>query len=314
MVPYGRRLGQQDTAGFKSQKARGLAPPEPFFGLDGLYWIDTTFRLLGQKIMTWVVGTPTFFGYAILVSDIRVTVTLPRGQNHYFDCLQKIHPVSKSMLAGFAGSVKIRFRMLGQLEYESAKVSPDEDWVLDIIATTWWPRLARKIFEASEVGEKTLGSQIIIAAGHPDKNMGDAPWPQTGVYTFSSPNFEPKKGDYGQVLSIGSPEKRYTDALNQLVADFSFMQPAVVGEFGPGSTLADALKREIAENPLPGISSLFQVGTVSRMKVSVNNFVETRFMGGGERLEDRFPLLACNYEEFVQICQANGFTAEASLC
>jgi len=213
--------------------------------------------------MTWVVGTPTFFGYAILVSDIRVTVTLADGQKHYLDCLQKIYPVSKSMLAGFAGSVKIGFRMLAQLQYESAKVPPDTDWVLDIIANTWWPRLARRIFEASEAGEKNLGSQIIISAGHPDKNMGDAPWPQTGVYTFSSPNFEPRRGDYGQVLSIGCPEKRYTDALNRVVSDFSFMETAVVGEFGPGSTLAHALKTEIAEDPLPGVSLLFQVGNWS---------------------------------------------------
>ncbi len=264
--------------------------------------------------MTWVVGTPTIFGYAILVSDIRVTFTATDGRKHYFDCLQKIYPVSKSMLGGFAGSVKIGFRMLAQLQYESAKVPPDTDWVLDIIANTWWPRLARRIFEESEAGERNLGSQIILAAAHPAKNMGDSPWPQTQVYIFSSPNFEPIKASYRQILSIGSPDRRYTDTLNRLVSDFAFMQASVAGEFGPGSMLAHALKQEISEAPLPGISSLFQVGTASRAKFTINNFIETRVAASGESQEDSFPRLASNYNEFIQICETNGFGIEASLC
>lgn len=264
--------------------------------------------------MTWVVGTPTLFGYAILVSDIQVTYTGVDDQKHYFDCLQKIHPVSKSMLGGFAGSVKIGFRMLAQLQYESAKVPPDTDWVLDIIANTWWPRLARRIFERSEAGERQLESQIILAAAHPSNNMGDAPYPHTHIYSFSSPDFEPRKAIYRQVLSIGSPDKRYVEALDRLVSDFAFMQAAMAGEFGQGSMLAHALKREIAKAPLAGISSLFQVGTVSRAKFSINNFIETKVSADGETEEDKFPLLASNYDEFVKICQSNGFRAEASLC
>lgn len=264
--------------------------------------------------MTWVVGTPTLFGYAILVSDIRVTFSAANGQKHYLDCLQKIYPVSKSMLGGFAGSVKIGFRMLAQLQYESAKVPPDSDWVLDIIANTWWPRLARSIFRGSETAERDLGSQVILAAAHPSKNMGNAPWPQTNVYSFLSPNFEPKKASYRQVLSIGSSDKRYVEAIDRLVSDFAFMQASVAGEFGTGSMLAHAIKREIAEAPLPGISSVFQVGTVSRKKCAINKFIEGRVTNSGESEEDRFPSLACSYDEFIQICQANGFRVEASLC
>ncbi len=56
--------------------------------------------------MTWVVATPTLLGYALVVSDIRVSW----GTSYYFDCLQKIHLVSPSMIAGFAGSVEIGFK------------------------------------------------------------------------------------------------------------------------------------------------------------------------------------------------------------
>lgn len=264
--------------------------------------------------MTWIVGTPTIFGYAILVSDIRVTFTATDGRKHYLDCLQKIYPVSKSMVGGFAGSVQIGFRMLAQLQYESAKVPPDTDWVLDIIANTWWPRLARRIFKGSEAREKNLGSQIILAAAHPSKNMGDSPWPQTQVYSFSAPNFEPIKASYRQILSIGSPDSRYTDALNRLVSNFVFMQASVAGEFGPGSMLAHALEQEISEAPLPGISLLFQVGIASRAKFTINNFIETRVAASGESREDSFPRLASNYSEFIHVCETNGFGIEASVC
>jgi len=37
--------------------------------------------------MTWAVGTPTMFGYAFGISDVRVTL----GGTE-IDCLQKIYP------------------------------------------------------------------------------------------------------------------------------------------------------------------------------------------------------------------------------
>lgn len=125
--------------------------------------------------MTWVVGTPTLFGYALMVSDIRATLK----DKTYLDHLQKIHLVSPSMVAGISGSIKIGFRLLGELEYESSKAKQDKDWVLDILANTWWPRIARNIFNKSDLEEKFRGSSIILAAPHPTNHLGNASWPET---------------------------------------------------------------------------------------------------------------------------------------
>jgi hypothetical protein len=61
--------------------------------------------------MTWIVGTPTIFGYGFGISDVRVT---PRNGSEV-DCLQKIHPVGRYIAAGFAGDVYIGFAMVEEL-------------------------------------------------------------------------------------------------------------------------------------------------------------------------------------------------------
>lgn len=62
--------------------------------------------------MTWVFGTATeFFGTAICVSDIQVTLS----DGETVDCLQKMYPVARNVVAGFAGDVPLGFSMLSQL-------------------------------------------------------------------------------------------------------------------------------------------------------------------------------------------------------
>ena len=61
--------------------------------------------------MTWVIGGSTIFGYGVLISDVCVSWEL----GYQFDCLQKIYPLSNSIMGGFAGSVKIGFQLLQDL-------------------------------------------------------------------------------------------------------------------------------------------------------------------------------------------------------
>lgn len=262
--------------------------------------------------MTWIVGTPTVFGYAILVSDVQVTFTRPSGQLQFLDCLQKIYPVSKSMLGGFAGSVKIGFRILAELQYESSKLGNDQDWDLERIANTWWPVVAKEVFEKFEAKERNLGSQVILAAAHPSQNNGA--WPRTDVYSFSFPDFEPIKAGSRQVASIGLPNTRYVEAINNVVADFSFMQSSMAEKFGPGSMLAIALGRELENTPLEGVCSFFQVGIASRAKTEINNFIKGIALPDGTIQEPSFPTTAQGPEEFIQICKVNGFKVEAAIC
>ena len=262
--------------------------------------------------MTWIVGTPTLFGYAILVSDIQVTFA-SNDKTQYFDCLQKIYPVSKSILGGFAGSVRIGFRLLEFIRRSSQGAPENMDWSLDVIANTWLPRCFRRIFRFSEPEEKALGSRILLAGAHPWRNNG--PWPHTSVYRFASPNFEPTRANYRQVLAIGSPDGRYMAGITHLVSDFVFMHASVGGEFGPSSMLAHYLMSEVEEAPFPGVSAVFQVGIANRGRVAIDNFIEEKFTADGQK-KDRpgFPRIASTYGEFIQFCESAGLAAGTSLC
>ena len=61
--------------------------------------------------MTWIVGAAAMAGYAVGISDVRVTFADGRES----DCLQKLYPMSRFIAAGFAGSVRIGFAMLDAL-------------------------------------------------------------------------------------------------------------------------------------------------------------------------------------------------------
>jgi hypothetical protein len=57
-------------------------------------------------------GTGTdFLGTAICVSDIQVTLS----DGETVDCLQKMYPVARNVVAGFAGDVSLGFSMLNEL-------------------------------------------------------------------------------------------------------------------------------------------------------------------------------------------------------
>ena len=216
------------------------------------------------------------------------------------------------MIGGFAGSVKIGFRTLAELQYESSKLGDGQDWDLETIANTWWPMVAKEVFGKSEVEERKLGSQVILAAAHPSQNNGA--WPQTDVYSFSSPDFKPVKASYRQVASIGLPNARYVAAINKVVSDFTFMQSSMAEKFGPGSMLASALGRELENCPLEGVSSFFQVGIASRAMNEINNFIKGIALPDGTIQEPSFPTTAQGLKEFIQICKVNGIKVEAAIC
>lgn len=77
--------------------------------------------------MTWVVAASTLYGYGALFSDVQVTFK----DGHTEDILQKAHPISNFIAAGFAGSVRIGFMLLQSL-HEALRLS-DED-----LATLAW--------------------------------------------------------------------------------------------------------------------------------------------------------------------------------
>jgi len=64
--------------------------------------------------MTWAAAASTIFGYGALYSDVQVTFR----DGNTKDLLQKAYPVSNFIAAGFAGSVRIGFKLKwGQVYY-----------------------------------------------------------------------------------------------------------------------------------------------------------------------------------------------------
>src|SRR5450759_2701557 len=97
--------------------------------------------------MTWVVGATSVFGYGALYSDVQVTF----ADGSTRDLVQKAYPLGNFIAAGFAGSVRIGFKLLQSLAV--FLVLPDEAlgshasdpiWV----ATQWAP-IARSVFEGA---------------------------------------------------------------------------------------------------------------------------------------------------------------------
>jgi hypothetical protein len=80
--------------------------------------------------MTWIVGRIIPFGYAVALSDIRVTLR----DDSEVDCLQKIYAVGPFIALGFAGSVAIGFSIVNRLRQLLGPTPPDMAWEPDIVA------------------------------------------------------------------------------------------------------------------------------------------------------------------------------------
>src|SRR5260370_1869114 len=110
--------------------------------------------------MTWVIATNVLLGYAVGISDIRVTFGPPDSTQER-DCLQKIYSVGQDLAAGFAGSVEIGFAMIGSLQKALKLEDRSLAWNPSSIAEQW-PSRARRIFNRYPAAQRQLGSQLIL--------------------------------------------------------------------------------------------------------------------------------------------------------
>src|SRR5437879_4856448 len=103
--------------------------------------------------MTWIIGSPTSFGYVMGLADIQVSWG-ENGPRH--DCLRKVYEVAPFIAAGFSGSVRIGFSLLEDLaQFLSPPPETGESWIPRWVALKW-NRHARRIFrEAPEVERKS---------------------------------------------------------------------------------------------------------------------------------------------------------------
>jgi len=267
--------------------------------------------------VTWIIGSATLFGSAILVSDICVTFTYKDGAKRRDDCLQKIYPLGRFVIGGFAGSVSIGFDTLEKLQREFANGPPDAALDVNMAAHTWLSRVIRRAFRDAPECEQRQGSSIILASAHPTKNRGDAPWPQTDIHIFKSPNFDPVVADPLEMVAIGSGNDAaaHMDAIRELRTDTGFLKAAVIdNKTGQASLLAHLVGTTLKNNPIQGVSTMFQVGVVRRGEYTIHDHEYTVHEQNGRKINYTFPPIARCRKEFETLIRERYCGAETAKC
>jgi len=222
--------------------------------------------------MTWVIATNVLLGYAVGISDIRITFGPPDSRQER-DCLQKIYSVGPDLAAGFAGSVEVGFAMIGSLQKALKLEDQSLAWDPRSIAEQW-PSHARKIFNRYPAAQQQLGSQLILIGANPKENALDAPAMRTCVYSFSWPEFEPVQARPHEVLSIGSGSNvtPYRQLLERYSSDHKFRNMLLMGESmagGATTMFGSYVTNVVKDNPSPGVSPHLHLCLVRSGEVQV---------------------------------------------
>lgn len=254
--------------------------------------------------MTWIVSTPTHFGYTVAVSDTRVTT--PSG---HFDCLQKIHAVHPDIIMGFAGNVHLGFLLKDDLQDFLGPPEPGFGWLPNHI-TGHWPERAKRVWSNYKtnhplLSEDELAVHIQLFMTHPTEDNGIPGVARTYVLTFRSPEFHPEVTPPGEWASIGSGTKAYTEQLEKLhqmrgwhpLANFEIQNPG-----GFGRSIATTVYFDITQDPEPSVGAILQTCLVWPARFELLNH-KIEHTGGGWSIAklDLFPdiTLCTSWNELV---------------
>jgi hypothetical protein len=256
--------------------------------------------------MTWVVGGSSLFGYGVMVSDVRVSW----DDGTEADLLRKAYRVGPYLLAGFAGSVNIGFRLISDLQ--NFLLPPDNSasaWKPEWVAEHWHLKAAR-IFAQAPPEEQTVHSQLLIVGVSPNDHLGAPEFPRVCLIKLEAPDFRPTYLPQGlSVCHIGSGSD--VAIYKETIAEFFQMssptlQAATAGPAAWAQMLGNSIGRLVSDNPTDGISSHvhIQVCWLGGFLAGDNNV--TRVHPGGKRVEFRMPHVASTQTEFVALCKSIG--------
>ncbi len=261
-------------------------------------------------VMTWIIASPTIFGYGIGVSDIRVTFQ----DNTTKDCLQKIHKVANNIAIGFAGSVPIGLEMVREARmylsnnYEDDICNPE-----NVIKE--WQKHAQKIFNKSKEIDKKQECHLII--------IGCIPQDSSGIYNchssvaiLKSPEFNPEFINVGDWISTGSgaQKKEYKETIEDLKKEFSFkkMEEGMPGGFGIAAQII--LNQTISKIPEKGVSKFLHLCIVGPNEVTISNTNYEITDKNGKVIQYKMPKVATNLEELQVILNMSDETLSGSSC
>jgi hypothetical protein len=263
--------------------------------------------------MTWVVASPTAFGYAIGLSDVQVT--WGKGENAIrHDCLQKVYEVAPFIAAGFSGPVRLGFQVLQDLAQFllSPMPQPGESWMPRWVAFKWYRRV-RRIYNHSPPAEQGLGLSVML--------IGVRPWDCSGCITGGRPDvielsatrrFQPECIPLGDVASIGCGNniQLYQDELKAITSNpLPLMQAEVGCPAGFGRAVTSSLARVLRGNPERGISQNVHRIVVWRDRVEIGPLELTKMAADGATTQYKMPPVANGWTEFRRFAEKAGVSA-----
>lgn len=257
------------------------------------------------------------FGYGIMIADIQAT----DADGKTYDCVRKLHQVSNSLVAGFAGNIYMGFGMIfvlkNNLQVPEGSSWQDESLVPDL------PPLLREAFQtlSKDISEEDRQVQIMLVGVHPSKNVPhDTPWPLPYCYIFKSPYFEVEQVALGSIASIGSGNgiTTYVEKLEDLTefkrwGDLAQMEIGSTGGFG--KAVLHSVGDIIEENPTVGISPHLLMALVERGKIQIWPNNKITYVTGREPQAFTMPPVASTWTEFKSIFdERSGGSLKATAC
>jgi hypothetical protein len=248
--------------------------------------------------VTWVFGSATFLGSAVLVGDIQVT--LPSGQT--VDCLQKIYPLDQNVVGGFAGDVYAGFALLARLQ--SFLQAHDEPLPVESVFESF-PRIAQDTFAQLDADHQSESALLVAGASVSDASLyGSRP----NLARFTSPDFATEEIEINRWTAIGSGAEveAYRGELEAAMSDEA-KNLLTMESNNPGGFL-NALTITIIMNvfdmpAVQGIAKHFHIGTVFASGCSLRNSDRELYPADGPPEAIRMPPVAKSWSELVAMLQ-----------
>lgn len=270
------------------------------------------FKFYEKVFMTWIVASPTLFGYGVGISDIRVT--LPDGSTR--DCLQKIYKVGDDIAVGFAGSVRLGFEMVDGLKRFLSDTPNGYAWKPEWVATEW-QQFAKQIYSKSAKEEQEARCSLVLIGNIPNETLGDAPLAKTLVAVLRSPDFKPTFVKIGKWDGVGSgmgvnEYKNLIEELNKEI--YHPLMPMEVGSPGGwGHIIQVIISQTIDQMPTESVSRFVHLCIVKPREVKITG-IDTVEYRQGEKKVYNMPRVATSWEELKEILGASEEALAGSSC
>jgi hypothetical protein len=258
--------------------------------------------------MTWIIGVNSFLGYSFALSDIKVSW----GSEFEKDCLQKFYPITTNIGAGFAGSVKLGFKMLEGLA-DCIRIEKHERGFIPSYIAQKWSRKAKKIFNQSSKQDRQLGCQLLMIATFPESKIiiGSSSVPKTALIKLCAPDFKPYIAHQHEIISIGSGANvdDYIALLQWMDSNFNAVY-RFAETIGLPAAYNILITDQLQSNPRYGISKHLHIITADQNGISIGTN-DRQSEDGTYTL--KMPHVARSYNEYLKKANGYGFSARASI-